>query len=395
MKTNDKRLGSAIVTVMMVLTLLGTLIASIAYSSTVRAVNAQRLVSRIKATAIAEAGVAQVYSVLATNWAARFNTFSAVNYGGGTYCVSVTPDALNSNRVVLVSTGQFSVVTASVVADLCNYGASGGGGGSSPPQGGLGAGADAFDYAMVSGGNMTFVGNMDMQISNAWFHANGTMTGNGQQWIRGNVSSSTSIDFPHINGIANAPTVSGDVGTELEGAVSPVIIPDIDLTPYYNVATNNFQVFSGTKSLSGTVTVPGGVMWVNGNIAFGAGTFTGCFIATGNITTGTGNDNYTFRKVNQYPILVCRDGNMIWQGGNKSLVDFQGLIYLKTGIFDKQGNGDVFGRGSIIAAGGISKNGGWGGMLYEDSTPVPPGGGGGGGGETTPVDLVGLTAWQK
>lgn len=392
MKTycNTKR-GSAIMTVMIVITVVGMLVVAMAYASSVRALRARQLADKTRAVAIAEAGVAQVYSVLATNWALRYNAnaFPPSNYGGGAYSVTVTVPAANSNQAILVSTGFYATVSAIVAADLFNYR---GNSSNTPPQGGIGAGADAFDYAMVSGGDMSFLGNMDMQMSNAWFHANGSMTGNGVQTIHGNVSSSTEIDFPHIEGIANAPSVSGTVGTEKEGAVSPVIIPNIDLTPYYNAALASSAVSNNNVTLSGTYSPPGGILWVNGDITFESGTFTGCFIATGNIYTGTGNGTYTFRPVNQYPTLVCRDGDMTWQGGNGSLVDFQGLVYLKTGSLDKSGNGDVNGLGSIIAAGGISKNGGWSGMLYQDSTPVPPGGGG-----TTngPTDQIGISAWYK
>ena len=386
-KSIRKERGQAIITVMIVVVVAVVLIAAVAYVSSARALVAKRLADKIKATAIAEAGVAAAYSVLTTNWVARYdvNAFPAVSYGGGRYDVTVRP--VGSNMALVISTGFYSTVSASVMADLKNYGGTTNGGG------GIGGGADAFDYAMVSGGNIMFVGNMDMDISNGWFHANGSLSGNGNQTIHGNVSSSTSIDFPNITGTADAPTVSGTVGTRIEGVVAPVIIPNIDLTPYYNEALANGQVFTGPVNLSGPVTPTGGIMWVNGDISFSGGTFTGCFIATGNINTGTGNSDYVFRKVNQYPTLVCRDGSMNWQGGNGSLVDFQGLIYLKTGSFNKQGNGDVLGHGSIIAAGGISKNGGWSGMFYSDSTPVPPGGGDDG--LVYPVDQIGISAWQK
>lgn len=393
MKTRcNTKCGSAIMTVMIVITVIGMLVVAMVYSSSVRALRARQLGNKTRAIAIAEAGVAQTYSVLATNWILRYDNsaFPPSNYGGGTYDVTVQVPAANSNQAILISTGFFAGASASVAADLFNYGANNSS--NTPPQGGLGPGADAFDYAMVSGGDMSFVGNMDMQMSNAWFHSNGALTGNGVQTIEGNVSSSTEIDFPNITGIADAPSVSGNVGTKKEGPVSPVIIPNIDLTPYYNAALAKGQVVNGNVSLSGNVTPVGGIMWVNGDISFDSGTFTGCFIATGNVNTGTGNGTYTFRPVNQYPTLVSRDGDMTWQGGNGSLMDFQGLVYLKTGSLDKSGNGDVHGLGTIIAAGGISKNGGWSGMLYQDSTPVPPGGGGT---TNSPTDLIGVSAWYK
>jgi hypothetical protein len=167
-----------------------------------------------------------------------------------------------------------------------------------------------------------------------------------------------------------------------------VAIPDIDLTPYYNAALANGQVFSGSKSLSGTVTPNGGIMWVNGTLSFGNGTYNGCFIATGDIELKTtGNGTITQTAVQRYPVLVSRDGTITVK--QAKTWTFTGLVYCKTGSFDKQGNGDVFGRGAIIAAGNVSKNGGWSGMIYSDPTPIPPGGSG-----AAVVDKVIITAWQ-
>lgn len=129
-------------------------------------------------------------------------------------------------------------------------------------------------------------------------------------------------------------------------------------------------------------------MWVNGDLELGNGTYNGCFIATGDITLKTtGNGTIENNRVNQYPTLVSRDGTILVK--QAKTWTFNGLVYVKTGGFDKQGNGDVYGYGSIIAAGNVSKVGGWSGMLHMDSTPVPPGGG------VVSQDRVIITAWQN
>jgi hypothetical protein len=130
-------------------------------------------------------------------------------------------------------------------------------------------------------------------------------------------------------------------------------------------------------------------MWVNGTLSFGNGTYTGCFIATGGVEIKTtGNGTVTLVKVNRYPLLVSRDADILVK--QAKMLTFRGLIYCKTGSFDKQGNGDVNGRGTIIAAGNFTKNGGWAGMIYEDSTPVPPGGS-----YIQSSDRLIITAWQE
>lgn len=390
---NADRTGAALFTVMGIVFALCIVMGAVIAASSQRTFMARKLGDRTRALVIAEAGASEAYTILSTNFALRTDpaAFPVTAFGGGTYDVTVTP--LDDNMALITSTGVCGIAQESVILNVKNFPA---GTGSTPPSNIPNWPANVYGFAVVAGGNMSFVGNMDMNTSNGWIHANGSMYGNGVQTIRGNVSSSVSLDFPNITGEGAAPSVSGNIGTQVVGNVPLVTIPDINLTPYYNSASNYGQVFTtGTKSLSGTVSPPGGIMWVNGNIEFGNGTYTGCFIATGNIEMKTtGNGTIENNKVAGYPILVSQNGYILIK--QAKTWTFQGLVYCKTGYFDKQGNGDVFGRGTIMAAGNVSKNGGWSGMIYEDSTPVPPGGGGGGeGAEGSTVSVVGMTAWQK
>jgi hypothetical protein len=253
---------------------------------------------------------------------------------------------------------------------------------------------NAFKYVMLAGGDIPFVGNMDLQTSNSSIHCNGAIVGTGQQTVRGNLSSSTSIDFPYVIGTGMAPTVEGHIGITVLTNVPRRTIPNILLDAYAARAVANSQCFNGTLSLSGNVAPPGGVMWVNGSISFGNGAYTGCFIATSNIeikTTSTGTAE--FRKVLQYPLLVSRDGDIVVK--QAKMLRFNGLIYCKTGSFDKQGNGDVDGRGAIVTAGNISKNGGWSGMVFEDCTPIAPDGSDVNGDSGLTDDDVSVSAWQR
>jgi hypothetical protein len=103
-------------------------------------------------------------------------------------------------------------------------------------------------------------------------------------------------------------------------------------------------------------------------------------------TTGDGEIQQI--KVAKYPAFVSRDGSILMK--QAKTFTFNGLIYCKTGSFDKQGNGDAIGRGQIIAKTNITKNGGWSAMLYENCKPVAPGAS-----TNVVADVVSVEAWQK
>ena len=254
----------------------------------------------------------------------------------------------------------------------------------------------AYTYAIVSGGKMGWSGSGTLNVGGGKIHANGQFKMTGSKLVIGNISSRVKIwltGSTKITGNAAAPAIKADggaiTGTTTVGLVPPVTIPDIDLTPYYNQALANGQVYNAsTYHLSGSsdITVPGGVLWVNGNFKFsGSGKLIGCFIATGNIDYSGSGDQI---KVADYPAFVARDGTIDISGSGKS----HGLIYAKTGGFDKSGSGDHI--GSIIVNGDFDASGSWNALTYENSTPVPPTGGGGGGSEVF-SDRVSVIAWQK
>ncbi|MEI6218347.1 MAG: hypothetical protein WCP86_05570 [bacterium] len=386
-RCNTKR-GSAIMTVMIVITVIGMLVVAMVYSSSVRALRARQLGNKTRAIAIAEAGVAQAYSVLATNWALRYNNsaFPPSNYGGGTYDVTVRVPAGNSNQAILVSTGFYSTVSASVMADLYNYG------GTNVGVGTNNVGQGAYGYAIVSGGKMNWSGSGDVTLGpDIKVHCNDAFKMAGSGGVEGDISSSVKIwltGSSHITGDAAAPLfdTSGSciTGSKTTGSVAAVAIPNIDLTPYYNAALASGQVYNGNQHFSsGNVAPSGGIMWVNGNLKISSsGQMIGCFIATGNVDiTGSGDQI----KVANYPAFVSRDGDVDLAGSGQT----HGLIYVKTGNFDTSGSGNH--TGSIIVGGTFDASGSGDFMTYENSTPVPPGGGV----TSSSTDQIGISAWYK
>lgn len=380
------RSGSALVAVMGVALLIAMTIVGVVGLGRQQVYTAQRMRDLIKAQMIAEAGANQTYHFLKTNFAAASNpsNFPLTDFDGGTYDAAVT--LAGTSRASIIATGVYRSATAVAMLDIENY-----------PRVVTNAtptvGQSPYGCTVAAGGYLQWVGNQNLETSNSWMYCNNIFTANGANYLYANIASHVAINMvggAHIMGIAQAPSITGGTaGSNVVASVPLMTIPDIDLTPYYNAALAQSQVYNGDRSISGTVTPPGGIMWVNGKLYMGNGTYTGCFIATGGIEIQTtGNGVVTIEKVNSYPILVSRDGDIVVKQAKE--LNFHGLIYCKTGNFDKQGNGDVYGVGTIIAAGNVTKNGGWAGMLYEDSTPIPPGGS-----TVGTSDRVIVTAWQE
>ncbi|MBN1558324.1 MAG: hypothetical protein JW951_09285 [Lentisphaerae bacterium] len=374
----DERTGAALVTTLAIAFSLCAVVGVMVSAGFHVSKMANKLGDRLRAQSIAEAGACHAYSVLATNFDARDSdaAFPSTSFAGGTYDATVA--AVGSDQAVITSDGIYNGVTETVMLDVKRFG----GGGSSGPAG-------AFQYAIVSGDDMTFTGTSPINVGGGAVHAGGNFKMTGSCSLIGNLESCVEIwttGTTVLDGDTWAPDYKGKSpgnvsGTAHTSAVDPVSIPEIDLTPYYNWALAHGEVYNGNQHFSsGDVSPNGGVMWVNGNLKIStSGTMTGCFIATGDIKVSGSGDQV---KVNDFPAFVSRDGDIDISGSG----DYHGLIYAKTGDFDKSGSGEVI--GSIVCAGEFDKSGSWSLMTYEDSTPIPPGASGG---EVT----VGVTAWQR
>jgi hypothetical protein len=376
------RRGSALTSAVVLSAVITGLVAVGLSTSIQRSFSASKLSNRMRSTSIAEAGANKAYSILTTNFALASNPakFPKTSFGGGFYDADVKlPSA---NLAVIHSTGTYQNASSDVILEVRRYTSGSGQTGETPA---------GYGYVMLAGGILDWRGNVNLDMGGAWMHANSTYYMNGVQALKASVSACTSISGvggSQIVGDARSRAISATVtGTATITNVPPVAIPNIDLTPYYNWALAKGQVFN-SKSLSGTVTPNGGVMWVNGTLTLGNGVYTGCFIATAGIEMKTtGNGEIIQKKVAKYPAFVCRDGSILIK--QAKTFSFEGLIYCKTGSFDKQANGDAIGKGAIIAAGNITKNGGWSVMMYENSMPIPPGT------PTNTTDIVSVEAWQK
>ena len=340
-----------------------------------RAFMANRLTAHIRASAIAETGATEAYAALASNFGLASNdtAFPAVEYDGGTYDVTVLlVDEVNAS---ITSVGDFNGILETVTLDVRKEDSS------------LFAPEDAYTYAVFADGAMAWTGVADVS-GGAPVHANGQFTQSGSGDLNTDVSSSVGVHLNgnsgEINGDVTAPTVSGNTGkvtgTITEEAVPTIGMPEIDLAPYYNEALANGEVYDGDQTISSSFSPSGGVMWVNGDLHLsGSGTFTGCFIATGDLMM-SGSPDHT--KVDEYPGFMSRDGDIKVTGSGS----YEGLLYARIGDVEITGAGSV--AGSVMAGGTFKKTSILTSINYVESVPVAPH-------EVVMDGVLCVSAWQQ
>ena len=413
MKTGNCR-GSALVTVLIVLTTVTAYLGIVVSSSLQRAYSATKLADRVRAQLVAEAGVTKAYSILVTNWSARIGdeSFPEIEYAGGKFDCTVIPnETLNMAKIACIGTYGKDQIT--VIMDVKNNGSPTAG-----TDGSLSAVTNAaYGYGILAGCDIEFNGGSGFNLGNGKVHANGVFLkgGNGDLTAGELTFRESTILNGTWNIIANVrcdknitTKGSGDFYGNVEcdvlklgaqsvvngnkvlgnSVVDNVTIPLIDLTPYYNIALANGQVYGSSQVLVGNITVEpeGGVMWVNGRLDVrSTGTMKGCFIATESIDISGSID---FAAKNGYPLLVSRDGDIDISGGGT----YVGLIYAKNGNFEKNGDGDV--NGSVICGGSFLAGGNWAVLNYTNvAPPIDPNAIAGVSGSCR--DVIGVSAWQR
>ena len=352
--------GSALVTVMIVILGLGGLLSWISVAAVQRAFMANKLADRVRALAYAEAGAHEAYSVLAVDFAQHTNSanFGQKTYDEGRYVVTVVIPTNSARTAIIHSKGYCREAYEYCILDIHDITPPVPAGGAPPPPEG-----PAFGYGIMTGGGLSWSG--VGTLIGGKIHSNKTfeLGGNGQ--INGDVDSSDGID---VSGNANVSgTVTGspvdldnDPGTSKESAsalvvadLPPVAFPEIDLTPYYNVAKANSQVLTGqTININSDTVIPGGVLWLEGDASVIISkdvTFTGMIVSTGNLKI---NSQGTMTAANGYPLIAVED-----DGGDLDIQaqgEYNGLIYVKSGM-KFTGGGDI--NGQIILKGDLQKGG--------------------------------------
>jgi hypothetical protein len=363
--------GTAMVFVLVLAVIGGIVMASIFMTSRVTIKKSGYRRGNVNLFNIAEAGKEDGYSMVksgSTNpeSGTRLEVVRNDDFSGGSYVVTCST---NTAKDTLWLTSQASYLgKTKVIEALYAMSISG-------------AAGAAFGKGLCVGGDLEWKGSGSVVAGSAQIHCNGFFTMTGSSDITADVYACAGLKrggssniFGNVWAATVSQTGSGSIsGTVITGVIPTVSIPVLDLTPYYNHALANGQVYTpaSTYHISGSSDhiVPGGIMWVEGNFKrSGSGDFIGCVIATGDINCSGSGD---YLKVNEYPVAVSVNGKIDFSGSGH----VHGLLFSQNGEFEKTGSGNV--TGSIICKGDARKTGSWDFLTYEQSVPVPPGGGSG------------------
>jgi len=237
----------------------------------------------------------------------------------------------------------------------------------------------AFNHAMFSDGTLTgkAAGTIcDAAGATSSIHSNNAVDFDlkKDETVNANVSSTVSVSISgksgsEVQGHVCAPTITGKTyitGSWSEETVSHIPFPDIDLTPWYNVASANGQVYNSINDVPDPCNPPGGVVWVKGGGTVNNITINGSLIMEG--------EGVTFHATVNAPVggfaLACLSGEIKVNAG----ATINGLIYAKNGNFHLNGHSNICGQ--VLAKGTILANG-TGDFTYSKGVPIIPGGGGG------------------
>lgn len=382
------RRGAALLTTFAIIVLVAAVCSGMYAYSSHQVLASSRTRDFLKAKVIAEAGINQAYNVMKFNFAAKDDDslFPETAFGGGSYDVEVV--TVSSNTARLVSVGRCGLSQATVKVDLLNQVRTAA---DWLENGAMVDPALFTNYAILTGGMIDWGGGGTVQgggkiRTNDELEMVGGGTLNGAGLV---VLSSQNIYIQgssKILGEAHAPSFEGKINnitTRVTEPVPFVVIPLLDLTPFYQRALANNEVKNGSFKLTSDYSPLGGVVWVNGNVKISNGSVNGCIVATGDIEISTSD---SLSSVNGFPLLISRDGNI----KITSTPELSGLVYARGGKIDWKGGGTL--TGSIIAAGDLDKGGGS--DLIIQFTPAVPSIPDAPDAATNSTDYVIISAWQ-
>lgn len=310
-KEKKNREGSVLTIIIMMSVILSIMAGALTQLVQVQSKMSYRDENRIKALFLAEAGFAEVHSLLDDNWNEKDDpdNFGTTSLGEGTYTTFMEEGI--DYRYYVRSVGTVNGVSRTIYAevDYVDYYA-------------------AFKYASFSNKDTT-LGNLTNITGDS--HSNDDINISGWSYLNGIASAVNDVNIAYYGGAA-----------AVNEGVDPKIFPEFDFNVYYNLADPSDR-YTGDISFNNQVLAPvNGVIYVNGNVEmYNDIDLTGCVIATGYIRV---NGTLAQHALPDLPALMSRDSHVIFY----DYVDVEdGLVYSGGGsvvIWD-----DFNIKGSLVA----------------------------------------------
>lgn len=372
MKTKNKKQGTALLTVLGIISIVIIISTMLAY--TCQQQTRSSLITRdmLKARMIAESGLNKAYHAIKSDFSKTKNYTTPIseNFDTGSYtvqCRTFSDD--KANRAQLTATGVCGLGSVIVGADLENIPLSDGSGGDDSNY-------FALDYSMFINGTLFGRGNGNYTLDS--IHSNNDMT------FKGSTDFYKPLDLSSSESIDLGKKQSGDVGSLTENAPH-VTIPQVPVESFIAVAEANGQIYSSVNDLPANP--PGGVAVCTATSAKwnNIAAQTGCYIFLGSFQISSGL-NLNADPATGYPALIVMGTSVHISGsGNKDWHHINGAVYAPNASMHITG-GTI--RGPVVCGQDLDYSGTGnvfdGGSIQGFNLPPP---------EETTIDNVIITAW--
>jgi len=334
MKTRNNRNGSAILTVLGIITVVSIVCGMLSFSATQQMRACQITRDMLRARLIAESGLNKAINAVRNDFDAAVAYAATDSFGGGNCTVLAQPQAEGAdNRVQLVSEGVCGMGRAKVTVDLENR-----------PLIESDDDEDNFfplPYDVTVGSTMTLQGNFSTDVFS--IHANGKISNN-----------SSAVSLPAGSTVSSSGTITLKKGVSAGVTVTPnqplqpvstaALTAAIDALKAY--AQSHGAVYETAADIPANP--PGGIAWCKGGSAGWSETGTGCFIFDGAV--GVIHPNIT--STDGYPALVVTSASDIKLNAG-SVID--GAMILPNSSFTFNGTATI--NGAILVGQVFSPSG--------------------------------------
>ncbi|MDT8391350.1 MAG: hypothetical protein RRC34_12670 [Lentisphaeria bacterium] len=239
------------------------------------------------------------------------NDMLAGTIGGNPYQVTYTGLRDGTTKVEVAAACQGTPATVLLYAHL------------TPAIGG----SDTFDKAILSENDVVLSGNSTVTENNGTVHSNQDAFADGSSYLDGNLTA-----------VGTADGTASNVTGLIQSNAPYDAFPRLNYDYYYEIARADGMVFTGNQKFTKTtLSPPGGVIWVEGDVLIGNGvTFNACLVATGDIKTTSTGSVFTppqLQDGSDAPALISVNGDISMTAQRKLV----GLVYAGSGAIKFNG----------------------------------------------------------